>query len=298
MLARAAVLLSVALAGAVAFLGCEESPLTVYFENSEAPEPAPAEPSRFDVADTGTVTGRVTWCGVPPRVPPFLAPLSPLSEQPGGLAAEWPNPHAPAIDATTRGVGGAVVFLRGIDPARARPWDHPPVRVAVRDSQYHVAQGETEARTGFVRRGDGVTIVSEDRRFQAVQARGAAFFTVTLADPGVSCQRALTQSGLVELASNSGQFWARGYLFVADHPYLTRTDAAGRFSLQQVPTGRYELACWLPDWHEASRELDGETANVCRLTFRPAVVKLRDVTVERAAVRTADFTYASEDFAQ
>jgi hypothetical protein len=88
----------------------------------------------------------------------------------------------------------------------------------------------------------------------------------------------------------------RAHLFVADHPYLTRTDAEGRFSLEQVPPGAYELACWLPDWHEAAHELDAETAEVTRLTFRPSVVKLRDVEVERGGRRAAGFAFGAGDF--
>jgi hypothetical protein len=63
----------------------------------------------------------------------------------------------------------------------------------------------------------------------------------------------------------------RGWLFVDDHPYFTHSDAEGRFTLPQVPPGRYELVCWLPDWHEAFRERDAETALICRLTFCPPV---------------------------
>jgi hypothetical protein len=186
--------------------------------------------------------------------------------------------------------------LRGVDPKRARPWDHAPVRVTVRSCQYHILQGDSDSNTGIVRRGDRVTIVSEDDRFQAVQARGAAFFTLTLPDRDVAHERSLTQSGVVELGSNAGQFWMRAHLFVSDHPYLTRTDSEGRFSLAQVPSGTYELACWLPDWREAARELDAETAQITRLTFRPALVKLQDVTVKSGGRPTVDFTVSADDF--
>jgi hypothetical protein len=293
---RIAILIALAALGGAGTSGCDASPVPTYFGTDEAPPPPAPLAADFDPSTAGTIAGRVIWEGAAPRVPPLESPVSPLSEQPTGQRLFWPNPLAPAVDPASRGVAGAVVFLRGVDPRRARPWDHPPVRVAVRDFAYHVRQGGTDALTGFVRRGDRVSIVADDDRFQAVRARGAAFFTLALAERDHSQERALAQTGVVEFSSNAGQFWMRAHLFVADHPYLARTDALGRFSLEQVPAGAYELASWLPNWHEASHELDGETALVSRLTFRPSVVKLRDMKVAPGAHRTVDFSYREDDF--
>jgi hypothetical protein len=269
------------------------------------PDVPPADPgpgpladaaSRFDPADAGTLSGRVTWSGEVPRVPPFVAPVSPLAEQAGGPKREWPHPHAPAVDPAGRGVSGAVVFLRDVDPARARPWDLPPVRVELRDYQIHVLQGDTDTRTGFVRRGDAVEMASRQEVFHALRARGAAFFTLMFPDGGEVRSRRLTRPGVVELDSAPGYFWMRAYLFVTDHPYFARTDGTGRFTLPRVPSGRYEVVCWLPDWHEASHELDAETCLVCRLWFRPPVTKTRAVEVTPGRAAGANFTLTAEDF--
>jgi hypothetical protein len=296
MYGRTGLTLPFVLFAGVAFSGCEQSHLPAYFGDEKVPAaPVPAAVA-FDSASAGSIAGRVSWEGDAPTVALFRAPVSPLSEQPTGPKLLWPNPHAPVVDAKSGGVTGAVVFLRGVDPERARPWDHAPVRVAVRDSRFHILQGDVDAITGFVRRDDKVTIVSEDDRFQSVQARGAAFFTLTLPDRDAPHERLLAQTGVVELSSNSGQFWMRAHLFVADHPYLTRTDARGRFSLEDVPPGNYEIGCWLPDWHEASHERDGETALYSRLTFCPSVVKLRNISVEPRLRQTVQFAFGTGDF--
>jgi hypothetical protein len=290
------VLMMVAIAAA--FGGCDEAPLTTYFE----PEQRPAAPAVlgtvFDAASAGGIVGRITWKGNLPHVEPFLAPVSPLSEQPNGPKLLWRNPHTPCIDSRTNGVAGAVVFLRGIDPARAHPRDLPPVQVDVHSCQLHVHQGDVDAMTGFVHRGDTVSIVSNDERFQAVRARGSAFFTLTLPDRGHAHERRLQDSGVVELSSNAGQFWMRAYLFVSDHPYFARTDSQGAYTLDRVPPGNYELACWLPDWHVASHELDAETALITRVTFSPSVVKLRNVTVKPHGSEAADMTFSLDDFSK
>src|SRR5205823_2603426 len=81
----------------------------------------PADPaaSRFDPATAGTIQGRVTWQGMVPRVAPSQIWTDPAPA--GGPRRFEPNVNAPAVDEATRGVANAVVFLRGVDPAQARP---------------------------------------------------------------------------------------------------------------------------------------------------------------------------------
>src|SRR5205814_2896267 len=123
-----------------------------------SPRPASAAVSHFDATTAGTVQGRVLWRGAIPDLKPATFPV----QLPNGF--HWdtrPAPNAPDIDFATRAVRNAVVFLRGVDPAAARPWDLPPVSVEQRDMLFRVIQGEGSPRTvGFVRRGDSVELVS------------------------------------------------------------------------------------------------------------------------------------------
>jgi hypothetical protein len=282
----------IAWALALLLTGCDEDPVS-------APPPAgplAEEGAQFDPATAGAIRGRVTWEGDLPSAPPYHAPVSPLSEQAGGTKRTWLNPNVPAVDSHTHGVAHAVVFLRGVDPRRARPWDHPPVRVRMRDYQVHVLQGDSDLRSGFVRRGDEVEFASAQPAFHSLQVRGAAFFALSFPDPSRPCRRRLGQAGLVELSSAAGYFWMRGHLFVDDHPYYTHTDAAGRFTLPRVPPGTYQLACWLPSWHEAARELDADTGLIARLTFRPPAEVVRPVTLAPGQTVTAPFVLSGKDF--
>ena len=124
-----------------------------------------------------------------------------------------------------------------------------------------------------------IAMISRQDLFHSLHMRGAAFFARAFSDPDQPCSQRLERKGIVELSSGCGYFWMRGWLFVGDHPYYTHTDTEGRFTLPQVPPGEYELVCWLPDWHEASRELDAETALICRLTFRPPVELVQTVRI-------------------
>jgi hypothetical protein len=267
-----------------AALGCGEPPPT-----PPAPRPVSDAGSEFDAASAGTITGHIRWAGDPPTAPPLIARPNILNPDPNRTATAWRNPNTPAIDSETRGVKGAVVFLRGVDPRRARPWDLPPVRVVMQGQQFHIQQGESDGAVAFVRRGDEVEMVSADPAFHSLHAGGAAFFTLTFPDPDRPRRRRLTERGIVELTSAAGYFWMRGYLIVDDHPYYTVTDSTGRFRLADVPAGNYELVCWLPDWREERHERDPETSLIIRLFFRPPWETVRGVELARRAEATVDF---------
>jgi hypothetical protein len=180
------------------------------------------------------------------------------------------NPNAPRIDARTKGIDGAVVFLRGVDRARARAWNLPKATVEQRDCQFQIVQGADSSNVGFVRPGDEIEMVSRDPWLHALHAGGSSFFTLMFPDPDQPLQRRLVGPGLVELSSNAGYFWMRGYLFVDFHPYYCRADREGRFTLKDVPPGAYQLVAWLPNWNVARQERDPESGLVSRIAFEHA----------------------------
>jgi hypothetical protein len=256
----------------------------------------PCSNTCFDPAAAGGIEGRVVWSGESPIIEPFPYLL------PGGLggdakAAHWRNnPFTPIIDPDSHGVSEAVVYLRGIDPHRCRPWDHARVLVEQRGLELHIRQGETDGRVGFVRCGDEVEMVSRDRRLHVLHARGPSWFARTFPEAGQPLFRPLDQSGVIELTSGAGYFWMRGYLLVDEHPYYTRTDAEGRFVLSQVPPGRYELVCWVPNWREIGRDREPESGRVARIQFAQAVAITQMVEVKPRWTAESRFVLSINDF--
>jgi hypothetical protein len=173
---------------------------------------------------------------------------------------------------TEGGVSSAVVHLRGVDPARARPWDHPPVRVELRDHAFRI-----DGR--FVRAGDEVELVSRQPIVHTVQLRGAAFTSLALPDPDSPRRHRLMKPGVVELLSGAGLYWMRAYLHVADQPYYTALDARGAFRLTGVPEGEYDLVAWHADWRVARSERNAESFRVQQVRFRPPFEAVRRVKV-------------------
>jgi hypothetical protein len=154
----------------------------------------------------------------------------------------------------------------------------------------------TDARTGFVHRGQSVEMASREPVFHILRASGSAFFSLTFPNPDRPRVRSLTEPGLVELSSGAGYYWMRAYLFVDDHPYYTRTDAQGYYQLSQVPPGRYQVVCWLPNWNVARHDRDPESTVISRLFFRPPVEREQHVEVRASGAVAADFTMSKALF--
>ena len=236
--------------------------------------PSPQTGRDFDPATAGTITGRVIWDGDIPAVPEFQAVTT--NHLSGIMVA---NPHAPRIDPDGHGMAGVVVSLAGADPARSRPWDHPPVRIVVRDQQLRVVQGDTPGRVGFVQTGSPIEMSSAEPGIQMVRARGAAYFTLPFPDPGQPLERRLNEPGRVVLTNGAGYYWQSADLFVSDHPYWAVTDFQGKFTLPQVPAGEYIITFWTRDWQIVGLDNNPETGLKLRQHYGQPVEQTQPVTV-------------------
>jgi hypothetical protein len=153
----------------------------------------------------------------------------------------------------------------------------------------HLEQGRESVKTAFARRGEQLTLKPSDDSFYIVRAGGAAFFSLTLTEPNKPRQRRLLEKGLVELSSAAGHFWQRGYVFVDDHPYYARTDEQGRFAIDQVPIGNYQVVCWLPNWKVRRIERDTETGLIRHVMFGQPLELDQTVNVLPEAEPTLQF---------
>jgi len=262
-----------------------------------ASEPRPeVQANHFDAANTGIIRGQVIWQGEIPAVAPFLVRANPIGGSALANRQIQPNPNAPVVHPQTRGLGNAVILLRGVDSTKAKPWSLPTVRVEQRDLHFHVHQGDVESYYGFVRRGDPIEMISRDSCFHSLHISGASFFTLAFPDPDQPLVRPLTEIGVVELMSAAGYYWMRAYLFVDDHPYYTRTDRDGRFVLEQVPPGKYEVVCWMPSWLEARHAREPESGSIARLFFLPPVTLVEKVELGKQESKEVRFAPASRDF--
>jgi hypothetical protein len=267
----------------VAFAGCEGE-RTRAVESIVSPFPIG---QAFNLRETGTILGEVVWQGPVPTVPPLE--FRPKPESPKTDCHHFPNPNEPVVDGDSQGVANAVVFLRSVDLSRCRPWDHAGVFVELSAKCMRLEQGNESVRAAFARRGERLTLKSVDETLYVAHAGGAAFFSLTFAEPNKPRQRLLPKNGIVELSSAVGHFWQRGYVFVDDHPYYTRTDTRGRFMLDRVPSGDYQVVCWLPNWKKRDHERDTETSLIRFIHFGPALELEQAVNVLPTSKATLRF---------
>src|SRR5438876_1223097 len=66
--------------------------------------------------------------------------------------------------------------------------------------------------------------------------------------------RAMQSTGLVDLKCNGGHVWMNAELMVVPHPYYVVTDESGRFELNNVPRGSYEIVAWHEGWGVVRQE--------------------------------------------
>lgn len=251
--------------------------------------PTPLEPIRdaipvsaelateFNPQECGSFTCRVVWDGSPPTVPPLS--MFQAKTRPGGKM-ELPNPNAPLIG-QGNGLADTIVFLRGVDLKKSRPWTLSPVSVEVNATDMIVHAGETVGRFGVVRRGETVQLVSREPSVHGIRGRGGDFFSQMLFAPNAPVNRRFSDPGIVELSSGSWYFWMRGYLVVSDHPYVGITDMNGMVRFADVPVGEYEVVCWKANWHIAEIERDPEWIFQTGIIFQPPVVQAQKTTVSK-----------------
>ena len=231
-----------------------------------------------EVPAPARVTGRVNWRGALPQVQPFLAPPSPLVGQPDPALRPWPNPHAPSI-APDGGLGGILVWAA--EPAgSSRTVLQPPVRVLVENGQILVEQGGGVVPVGLLNPGDAISVESRQAAFFTLRGRGTAFFGLPLVRAYQTVRRTLDKPGWVELSSGTGQYWARGWLWVGAPVHTTVTDASGRFELVNLKPGRHTLVARLPDWQLADRQRDPETGELLRAVYKEPGLQRVEVNLQ------------------
>ncbi|HUR55374.1 MAG TPA: hypothetical protein VMZ71_14670 [Gemmataceae bacterium] len=253
----------------------------------QPPHPAPPASTAFDAARCGRIAGRVTWHGSVPDAPPFKYSVGKAD---GNFESnDFGNPNRLQVDPATKGVAGAVVFLTGVDPSRAKPWDLPSVRVELLELQIVVKQGnDAPKRAGFVRRGDAVPMASSESNFHVLRGRGAAYFSLAFPAADKALTRTFDKVGRVELSSGAGYYWAHANLFVCDHPYFALTDTEGRFEFEQVPADEANVVAWHPSWNAARLERDPETGLVSRLTYAAPLEVVAPTTIEMGRTASAE----------
>jgi plastocyanin len=90
--------------------------------------------------------------------------------------------------------------------------------------------------------------------------------------------------GIVYLTCEAGHPWMSGYVFVANHPYVTVTKNDGEFVIEGVPPGTYRIKMW----HEGVA-LKRNIKTLQRYEYEEPYETTQDVTVEANGEAVVNF---------
>ena len=93
--------------------------------------------------------------------------------------------------------------------------------------------------------------------------------------------------GIVYLTCEAGHPWMSGYVFVANHPFVTLTDADGGFVIEGVPPGKYRIKMW----HEGVI-LRQNIKSLQRYEYEEPYETTQEVTVEANGEAVVNFDLA------
>jgi hypothetical protein len=187
-----------------------------------------ADPPSYDSEEdlTGAIEGVVTWQGAPP--PPVAGAC--------GSAQGSPTLHV----ARDRGVGGALVYIEKIDVGRVVPtYGHTisvgGVIVKHGCALLPAAQIVAPLPAQLTIYGDATAA-----KLRATAPTGATL-AVDLQEGGLAHLDAV--EGIVRVDSADGSL-APAWVVGLDSPYYAITDDAGRFRIDELAAGTYDVAIW------------------------------------------------------
>lgn len=235
------------------------------------------------VTNGGTITGAVTWQGERPTlaavtVPPHGNPAACGASQPSEALAIGPE----------GGVAGTVVWLRDVtrgaapDTARTTLVDQVRCRYTP-----HVVAVPLGASLAFGNSDPGV--LHNVHAYYGHDGAESWFNQATVS--GARIVRTAERAGLARVVCDAGHAWMTGYVHVIPHPYFAVTDAAGRFSIANVPPGAYTLRAWHEGWAATGVDAAGRPA------LAVPVERDRAVTVPAGGAVTVDFTLSARGLA-
>ena len=197
-------------------------------------------------AQAGSITGTITTAAKGP------APVRVTIDQ-KVCGAELPD-EAIVVDSQSR-LANAVVILTGVK------------RAAAGESVVMNERCRFGPRVQLARPNTNVRTTSKDPILHTTQAQtenGRTIFNVALPVPGINISKPIGAAGTVRLNCNTHP-WMRGWVIVTDDAAAI-SGADGKFTLDNIPPGTYELRVW----HES---LKGAPQKVTVVAGKPTEIK-------------------------
>jgi hypothetical protein len=190
---------------------------------------APAEPAAQAVSGGGTVTGTITFQGVPPK----LASLEPSMDP----ACEGMSLTEQALRVKDGKLENVLVRVRGLVPGKAEVTQ--PVVIDQKQCTYMPrVQGAVSGQPILIKNSDGT--LHNARGLSGTKS----IFNVAQPPNGKPVQRALPGDAEVVRLKCDIHPWMAAWVVVNPNPYFATSGADGSFSIQGLPAGEHTLEAW------------------------------------------------------
>lgn len=202
--------------------GAVESPVA----NRDAPVPQAASPQT-----TGAITGAVHFVGEPPSARTIRMAADPYC---AGAHAEGATSRAVVVGAEG-GLGGVFVYVKsGLSGAFAAP--KTPAVITQRGCQY-------SPKMVGVQTGQPLEISNGDSTLHNVHAlpernRG---FNLAMPQAGMKSTKKFDQPEVLVRIKCDVHPWMEAFVGVVDHPFFAVTGSDGKFTIEGLPPGSYEI---------------------------------------------------------
>ncbi len=200
------------------------------------------------VENGGTIEGKVKFIGT--HIPSTILPMTKDGEHCGATKT---GPRLSIGD--NNGVKNAIVYIRNIREGKTFDKTETPV--------LDQRACDFDPRVMVVPIGSELIITNSDPVLHNVHAYTPGENRRTLfniAQP-VRGQRTTMRRdhfknpGLIAATCDAGHPWMNAYIMVAPHPYYAVTDKNGRFTLDNIPSGEYELVMWHEGIHIEDKQV-------------------------------------------
>jgi plastocyanin len=142
---------------------------------------------------------------------------------------------------SARGVADVIVHVKGVAAAATPVTAREPVVLDQKGCMY-------EPRVLALRVGDALRIRNSDNVMHNVHARGNRNPSFNLGQPmaGLEARRTFRAAELPISVKCDVHDWMEASIAVFDHSFFAVTSTDGRFTIQGLPPGEYEIEAWHP----------------------------------------------------
>jgi plastocyanin len=201
-------------------------------QESEGPPPPTENP--VDAATAGSISGRVTFAGSPPALPPLRMDSDPNCVQQGSAAPD---------ESVVVGANGALenVFVYVKDGLGTLRFPVPGSAVVLDQKGCRYVPHVLGAQVGQT-----VEILNSDPTLHNIHAvpMSNREFNTGQPIPGMKHTHRFTAREVMVPFKCDVHPWMRAYIGVLDHPFFAVTSADGSFELKGLPPGTYTVEAW------------------------------------------------------